>query len=227
MVALVGPSGAGKSTTVKLLQRFYDPIMGAVNLDGRDIRDYNLKELRSQFGYVEQEPALFNRSVRDNVLYGLSNSGFEGNWSLEATSEQVNEMESRLIDASTAANAHNFVMELPKQYETLCGERGVRLSGGQKQRLAIARAVVREPRVIIMDEATASLDAESEHLVQEALKTIRRGRTVIVIAHRLSTIKSADNILVFERGCIVERGTHQSLLASGGRYASLVQHQLM
>lgn len=213
MVALVGRSGAGKSTTVKLLQRFYDPCVGKVLLDGQDLQELDLEHLRSQFGYVEQEPSLFNRSVRENIAYGLE-EGAEAD-------------EERLQEAAMAANAHDFIMELPEQYDTRCGERGVRLSGGQKQRLAIARAIIRRPRVFILDEATASLDTESEYLVQKAMEKIRKERSLVVIAHRLSTIRGADVILVFDDGRIVERGNHETLLSQDGRYASLVKQQLI
>jgi len=208
VVALVGPSGAGKSTVAALLSRFYDPSAGAVTLDGVDLRELEVDWLRRQVGVVAQEPILFATTVRENIRYGRP----------DATEAEV-------IAAATAANAHDFIAGFPEGYETKVGERGVRLSGGQKQRVAIARALLKDPRVLILDEATSSLDAESEHLVQEALERLMRGRSTLVIAHRLSTVKGADRILVMDGGRIVQEGTHEALMGKGGLYRQLVQRQ--
>lgn len=196
IIALVGPSGAGKTTLVNLIPRFYDVLNGRILLDNQDIRDVELNSLREQIGIVPQETTLFSESVYENIRYG----------DLDATPEQVQ-------DAAKAANAHDFIMnELPDGYETLVGERGIKLSGGQRQRVAIARAILKNPRILILDEATSSLDSESERLVQEALERLMHGRTSFVIAHRLSTITNADWILVLENGRIVEQGTHDTLI---------------
>ena len=196
VIALVGPSGAGKSTLVNLIPRFYDVAQGALLIDGHDVRDVTVESLRQQIGIVPQETLLFSDSVRSNIRYGR----------LDATDEEI-------MAAAEAANAHEFIMnDLPNGYETLVGERGVKLSGGQRQRVSIARAILKDPRILILDEATSSLDSESEHLVQEALENLMGGRTSFVIAHRLSTIQNADWILVLEEGRIVEQGTHGDLL---------------
>jgi len=208
LVALVGPSGAGKTTLTYLIPRLYDPTSGQVMIDGHDLKEVTLTSLSAQIGMVTQESYLFHDTIRTNLLYGRP----------EATQ---NEIEA----ATRAANVHDFVAGLPSGYETIVGERGYRLSGGEKQRLALARVILKDPRVLVLDEATSSLDSQSEALIQEALKRVMVGRTSIVIAHRLSTILAADLILVLDRGRIVERGTHSSLLAQGGLYAHLYETQ--
>ncbi|MEA2760978.1 MAG: ATP-binding cassette, subfamily bacterial MsbA [Gemmatimonadaceae bacterium] len=210
VVALVGPSGSGKSTLVDLIPRFYEPTGGRILLDGIDVRDIKLPVLRSLTGIVSQETVLFHDTVRSNIAYGATDHRY--------TQEQIEA-------AAKAANAHEFIMELPRGYDTLLGERGTRLSGGQRQRLAIARALLTDPPILILDEATSALDTESERLVQEAVDRLLQGRTVFVIAHRLSTITHADQILVLERGEIVERGTHAELLARRGAYHRLYSLQ--
>ncbi len=208
VVALVGPSGAGKSTMVSLISRFFDPQQGRITLDGIDIRRLPLGFLRSQIGWVPQETQLFSGSIAANIRYG----------SPGATEEEVR-------SAARAANAAEFIDELDEGYATLVGERGVKLSGGQRQRVAIARALLKDPRILILDEATSSLDSESEALVQAALEVLMRGRTTFVIAHRLATVKGADTILVVDSGRIVQRGTHAELLRAGGLYAELYERQ--
>ncbi len=208
LVALVGPSGAGKTTLTYLIPRLYDPTMGRILLDHYDLRDVTLDSLSAQIGMVTQETHLFHDTIRTNLLYAR----------LDAT-------QSELEAATRAANIHDFVVDLPDGYDTIVGERGYRLSGGEKQRVALARVILKNPRILVLDEATSSLDSESEKLIQEALKRVMAGRTSIVIAHRLSTILSADMILVFDRGTIVERGTHRELLAQGGLYAQLYETQ--
>jgi ATP-binding cassette, subfamily B, bacterial len=208
LVALVGHSGAGKTTTTYLIPRFYDPTSGRITLDGHDLRDLTLDSLASQFGVVTQESFLFHDTLRANLLYARP----------DAT-------EADLIAACHAANIHDLITTLPEGYDTVVGERGFRLSGGEKQRVSIARAILKDPRVLILDEATSSLDSTSEALIQEALAPLMRGRTSVVIAHRLSTILAADQILVFAGGQVVERGTHAELLAQGGVYADLYRIQ--
>ncbi|OAN43797.1 ABC transporter ATP-binding protein [Chloroflexus islandicus] len=208
MVALVGPSGAGKSTIVSLIPRFYDVQSGSVLIDGYDVRRVQMRSLREQIGIVPQETLLFSGSIRDNIRYGR----------LEASDAEVEA-------AARMANAHEFICQLPEGYDTPVGERGVRLSGGQRQRIAIARAILKDPRILILDEATSSLDSESERLVQEALERLMAGRTSIVIAHRLSTVQRADRIVVVVAGEVVEAGTHRQLLARGGMYARLYELQ--
>jgi len=205
VVALVGPSGAGKSTLVDLIPRFYEPTTGRILLDGVDTREITLASLRALTGIVSQDTVLFNDTVRRNIAYGAPG---------RYTDAQVEA-------AARAANAHDFIGELPEGYETILGERGTRLSGGQRQRLAIARALLADPPILILDEATSALDTESERLVQEAIDRLLSGRTVFVIAHRLSTIQHASQILVLDRGRVVEQGTHESLLALGGVYRRL------
>jgi subfamily B ATP-binding cassette protein MsbA len=205
VVALVGASGAGKSTLVDLIPRFYSVTAGRITIDGVDIRDLTLPALRSLTGIVSQDTVLFNDTVRNNIAYGSDRT---------STDDQVEA-------AARAANAHNFISELPDGYSTLLGERGTRLSGGQRQRLAIARALLRDPPILILDEATSALDTESERLVQEAVDRLLEGRTVFVIAHRLSTVVHADQILVMDRGEIIERGTHAELVATRGAYHRL------
>jgi ATP-binding cassette, subfamily B, bacterial MsbA len=205
VVALVGASGAGKSTLVDLIPRFIEPTAGRITLEGVDTRDIKLPALRALTGIVSQDTVLFNDSVRHNIAYGG-----EGRYS-----------DREIEDAARAANAHGFITELPQGYDTVLGERGTRLSGGQRQRLAIARALLTDPPILILDEATSALDTESERLVQEAIDRLLAGRTVFVIAHRLSTIAHADQILVLDRGHVVERGTHDELLAKRGAYHRL------
>ena len=207
-IGLVGPSGAGKSTVASLLPRFYDCDSGTICIDGQDIKHVTLDSLRNQVGIVPQETILFNGSVYDNILYGR----------LDATKEEIEA-------AAKAANAHDFIMELPEGYNTMLGDRGVNISGGQRQRIAIARAILKDPRILVLDEATSALDTESERVVQEALNRLMVGRTSIIIAHRLSTIKNADRILVLDKGKLAEDGTHEELMNKNGLYAHLYQIQ--
>ena len=209
VIALVGPSGAGKSTLVDLIPRFFEPTSGRILIDGIDTREIQLASLRSLTGIVSQDTVLFNDTVRNNIAYGAAD---------RFTDAQI-------AAAARAANAHGFVSELPNGYDTILGERGTRLSGGQRQRIAIARALLIDPPILILDEATSALDTESERLVQEAIDRLLAGRTVFVIAHRLSTVIHADQILVLDRGRIVERGSHQELLARHGPYYRLYSIQ--
>lgn len=208
MIALVGPSGSGKSTIANLIPRFYDVDSGVITIDDHDIRQVTADSLREQIGLVPQETMLFSTTVMENIRYGR----------LEATDEEV-------IEAAKAANAEEFIKELPEGYDTKLGERGLNLSGGQRQRLAIARAILKNPRVLILDEATSALDTESEKIVQDALDNLMVGRTSFVIAHRLSTIFNADQIFVVENGHLREHGTHEELLAAGGLYSNLYNIQ--
>ena len=208
LVALVGPSGAGKTTLTYLIPRLYDPTAGHILLDQHDLQEVTLDSLSAQIGMVTQETHLFHDTIRTNLLYAR----------LDAT-------QAELEVAAKAANIHDFVIDLPNGYDTIVGERGYRLSGGEKQRVALARVILKNPRILVLDEATSHLDSESEMLIQEALKRVMAGRTSIVIAHRLSTILAADMILVMDRGRIVERGTHRELLAQGGLYAQLYETQ--
>ncbi|MDE3077719.1 MAG: ABC transporter ATP-binding protein, partial [Chloroflexota bacterium] len=208
LAALVGPSGAGKTTITYLVPRFYDPTAGQVLIDGHDVRDVRQHSLRKQIGVVTQETFLFHASLRENLLYARQ----------DAT-------EADIVAACQAANIHDFIASLPEGYDTIVGERGYRLSGGEKQRVAIARVLLKDPSILIMDEATSSLDSHSEALIQAALQPLLLGRTSLVIAHRLSTILAADVILVMDRGQLVERGTHHELLAMEGLYAKLYEQQ--
>jgi subfamily B ATP-binding cassette protein MsbA len=208
VVALVGPSGAGKSTIVQLIPRFFDPTSGTILVDGVDLRDLRLSELRSLMAAVPQETQLFSGTIMENLLLGKPG----------AVIEEVHA-------ASRAANAHEFIQSFPSGYETIVGERGVKLSGGQRQRVAIARALLNDPRILILDEATSSLDSESEATVQEALDRLMIGRTTLVIAHRLSTVRGADRLAVIDNGRIVQEGKHEDLMAEGGLYADLYRLQ--
>ncbi|KAH0707626.1 hypothetical protein KY290_010265 [Solanum tuberosum] len=209
--ALVGQSGSGKSTIIGLIERFYDPLSGVIKIDGRDIRSYHLKSLRKHISLVSQEPTLFSGTIRENIAYGV------------LASEEVDESE--IIEAAKAANVHSFVSALKDGYDTWCGDRGLQLSGGQKQRIAIARAILKNPGVLLLDEATSALDSQSEKLVQDALERVMVKRTSVVVAHRLSTIQNCDAIVVLDKGKVVEKGTHSSLLANRpcGVYYSLVR----
>lgn len=208
ILALVGPSGAGKSTLFNLIPRFYDPTKGAVQVDGTDLRELTVDSLRSNIAIVPQDTQLFSGSVRDNIAYGK----------LDASDDEI-------VAAAKAANAHNFIQQLPDGYKTMVGERGTKLSGGQRQRVAIARAILKDPRILLLDEATSALDSESEGLVQEALGRLMQGRTTIIIAHRLSTVQIAHRIAVLEKGRLVELGTHDELMALEGLYFKLYSLQ--
>jgi subfamily B ATP-binding cassette protein MsbA len=207
-IGICGPTGGGKSTIVSLIARFYDPTSGRVLIDGTDISDFTLDGLRKQLGFVLQDTVLFYGSVRENIAYGRP----------DASEEEI-------IDAAKTANADEFISRMPHGYDTLVGERGMTLSGGQRQRIGIARALVRNSPILILDEPTSSLDSESEKTVLEALEKLMIGRTVIIIAHRLSTIRNADQIIVLEGGCVEEKGTHDELMQKGGVYAELYSMQ--
>lgn len=208
VIALVGPSGTGKSTLMSLIQRLYDPVQGKIMIDGVDLRDFKQDSLRRQIGVVLQDALLFNDSVRNNIAYGHPSASM-----------------SEIIRVSKIANAHELILKLPDQYQTILGERGSRLSVGERQRIAIARAILKNPPILILDEATSALDARTEALVQGALENLVRGRTTFIIAHRLSTVISADRILVLKDGHIIEEGKHEKLMSLGGYYASLVVQQ--
>ena len=209
VIALVGPSGGGKSTLVDLISRFHDVSKGAIKLDGVDIRDLKLHDLRNQFGLVTQEPILFNDTIYNNITFGFE----------DVTEEQV-------IKAAKIANAHEFIVESENGYQTNIGDSGTKLSGGQRQRLTIARAILRDPPILILDEATSALDSKSEKLVQQSIQKVMENRTAIIIAHRLSTIQHADEIVVLKEGEIIEKGSHESLMKNAGDYQKLVKMQL-
>jgi subfamily B ATP-binding cassette protein MsbA len=208
IVALVGPSGVGKSTLADLILRLYDPVSGAITIDGRDLRALRQEPYRRLFGVVPQEPLLFNATIRENVAYGRDDL-----------------TEADILRAAQIANAHGFIVEFPDGYDTVVGDRGIRLSGGQRQRVAIARAVVGHPPILILDEATSSLDSESERLVQQAIDRVIRGTTAIVIAHRLSTVLHADKIVVMSRGRVEAVGRHAELLTTSETYSQFYRHQ--
>jgi subfamily B ATP-binding cassette protein MsbA len=208
IVAFVGSSGSGKTTLVSLLPRFYEPTAGSILIDGVDLRDCTLRSVRAQIGIVSQEVVLFDDTVLNNIAYGRSGAS-----------------EDEAVQAATLAYAHEFIIRLPDGYNTLIGERGLKLSGGERQRLAIARAILRDPPILILDEATSALDTESERVVQMALANLMRHRTTLVIAHRLSTIQNADRIVVLDRGRIMEIGSHEELLRRGGIYKRLYSMQ--
>jgi len=203
-VGIVGTTGGGKSTVVSLIPRFYDPVAGRVLIDGHDLKDLELASLRSKIGYVLQDTVLFHGTIRDNIAYGRPNCSEED-----------------ILAASKLANAHDFITQMPRGYETMVGDRGLTLSGGQRQRIGIARAVIRDTPILILDEPTAALDTESERLVIEGLERLMKGRTVITIAHRLSTIRDAHKIIVLKDGVVHEQGTHDELLKLNGVYAEL------
>jgi ATP-binding cassette subfamily B protein len=209
VIALMGPTGSGKSSIINLIPRFYDPAAGRVLVDGVDVRDLSLDDLRGMIGIVLQEPFLFSASIAENIAYGRP----------DASQDEI-------VQAARAANAHDFIAGFPHGYETRVGERGVTLSGGQKQRIAIARALLYDPRILILDDSTSSVDTETEYVIQQALQTLMRGRTTFIIAQRLLTLKHADQILVLERGRIVQRGRHEALLAEDGLYRQIYDLQL-
>ncbi len=208
MIGLAGHSGAGKSTLINLICRFYEIEEGTIYIDGIDTRTVSLKSMREQIGVVLQDPFLFNGSVADNIAYGNPDASLE-----------------KVIAAAKAANAHEFITNLPDGYDSIVGERAVRLSGGERQRLSIARAILRDPRILILDEATASMDTETEAKIQQALARLVKGRTTFAIAHRLSTLRNADRLFIIEKGTLYEQGTHDELVAQDGIYAKLVRMQ--
>ena len=208
MVGLSGPSGAGKTTLINLLGRFYDPVEGSITVDGHDIRDVKVKSLREQIGVVLQDPFLFHGTISDNISYSKPGAA-----------------RSEIVAAAKAANAHDFIVNFPDGYDTMVGERGVGISGGEKQRISIARAVLKNPRILILDEATSSVDTETESLIQAALERLVEGRTTFAIAHRLSTLRKADTLIILEKGEIAEMGSHNELMDNKGLYRRLVDLQ--
>ncbi len=208
-MAILGGTGSGKSSVINLIPRFYDPQKGRITIDGIDIRQVTLRSLRKQIGIVPQETFLFSDTVRNNIAFGRPDASFE-----------------EVVEAAKAAQAHEFISKLPKGYETRVGERGIGLSGGEKQRIAIARALLTNPRILILDEATSSVDAETEYALQVALDRLMRGRTSLVIAQRLSTVKNAHKVVVLKDGMVVEEGTHEELLQRGGEYTQIYNLQL-
>ena len=208
-MAILGGTGSGKSSVINLIPRFYDPQKGRITIDGIDIRQVTLRSLRKQIGIVPQETFLFSDTVRNNIAFGRPDASFE-----------------EVVEAAKAAQAHEFISKLPKGYETRIGERGIGLSGGEKQRIAIARALLTNPRILILDEATSSVDAETEYALQVALDRLMRGRTSLVIAQRLSTVKNAHKVVVLKDGMVVEEGTHEELLQRGGEYTQIYNLQL-
>ena len=209
MVALLGATGSGKTTLVNLIPRFYDVTEGSITIDGIDIRDVTLASLRRQIGIVQQDAFLFSATIRDNISYGA-----------------VNASDDEIVSASKTARLHDFIMTLPQKYDTWVGERGVTLSGGQKQRLAIARTLLIDPRILILDDSTSSVDTETEFLIQQALRELMKGRTTFVIAQRLQTVKDAQQIFVLNKGLIAERGTHTQLLNESKIYREIYELQL-
>jgi subfamily B ATP-binding cassette protein MsbA len=212
VIALVGPSGAGKTTIASLIPRFWDVTSGMITLDGHDVRELALMDLRGAIGIVPQEPTLFSGTIRENIAYALIQDGKEP-------------AEEAIRNAASAAHATEFIERLSDGFDTLVGERGIKLSGGQRQRLAIARVFLKNPAVVILDEATSSLDSESERLVEQAMQTLLQGRSTLIIAHRLSTVQRADRVVVIDRGQIVEEGSHANLLAREGVYSRLFRGQ--
>ena len=208
MIGLVGKSGAGKSTTINLIARFYEPDAGSIRIDGTDYREISLQDMRRQIGIVLQEPFLFNGTIAENISYGKPGASFE-----------------EIVVAAKAANAHNFVLAKPDGYDTMVGERGAKLSGGERQRVSIARAILHNPRILILDEATSSVDVETEKQIQEAIGRLVSGRTTFAIAHRLSTLRNASRLVVLEKGEIAEIGTHAELMEKQGVFYNLVQTQ--